>query len=302
LLRDIITRHRRAWAAAYLPDYLRARWTTELSTVADELNRHVAVKGRTPTYKQFARFAYAVANHWFNGDLAGLYAAIGEKAPATARRVDLLPGTARDFVRSVYAALGGTSYGDDLRINNFPDADRQRQLARLATASLRYLQISEALGREPEPTEFGAGRYEWGWADNQADGWSRYPAGHPRRPTHRSRRFADAERPMSDRHVTNRNHNPPDCATWSVSSGRRTYLLVELKPPAGRWCSLSESGRYAISESGRYAILGFRHRPRAVASVRAVRGGRRLRGSGRSSFVGTEWVVWPSLRCVASWL
>ena len=174
ILRDIITRHRQGWTRRYRADYLRHRWTTELTTTARSLHRHIAAKGKPPTFRQFASFAAATANHWFNGDLASLYTAIGEKPPATPRRIDLLPTTAHDFVHAVYAALGGQYYNDDLRTTDFPTADRYRQIARLASASTYYLQISEALGRTPEPSEFGANRYEWTWATDLDHGWPLY--------------------------------------------------------------------------------------------------------------------------------
>ena len=171
ILRDIITRHRRWWTDNYLAAYLRSRWTNELTAVARELHRTIAAKGKTPTFRQFARFAAPAANHWFNGDAAGLYTAIGEKAPATPRRADLLPIGAHDFINAVYTALGGEPYDDQLRITDFEASDRFRQISRLATASIYYIQIAEALGRLPEPSEFGANRYEWEWANVLDKGW-----------------------------------------------------------------------------------------------------------------------------------
>jgi hypothetical protein len=155
----------------YLTEYHRHRWEHVLSSVARELHRHIASKGKAPTFRQFAKFAATAANHWFNGDLAGLYMAIGEKGPATPRRVDLLPTDAHNFVHAVYLALGGQHYSDDLRVTDYPAADRFRQISRLASASLYYLQISEALGRNLEPSEFGANRYEWDWASDIDQGW-----------------------------------------------------------------------------------------------------------------------------------
>ena len=174
LLRDVITRHCRSWTHAHLEAYLRHRWSHELSNVARELHRFIAADGKAPTFRQFAGFAASAANHWFNGDLAGLYTAIGEKAPAVPRRVDLLATTAHDFVNAVYTELGGEQYDELLRITDFSVADRFRQQSRLAAASLYYLQLTEALGRAPEPVEFGANRYEWDWAGGIEQGWHVY--------------------------------------------------------------------------------------------------------------------------------
>ncbi|GGT65386.1 stress protein [Actinomadura citrea] len=174
ILRDIITRHRRGWSDRYLDSYLQERWTQELTAVARELHRRFAATGKAPTFRQFAKFAAGTAGHWFNGDLAALYTAIGEKAPDTASRVSLLPRDTRRFIDTVYAELGGRPYEEHLRITDFPTADRYRQRSRLATASTRYVQIVEALGRPPKHTEFGAGRYEWDWADGLERGWPLY--------------------------------------------------------------------------------------------------------------------------------
>ncbi|MFB9831148.1 hypothetical protein [Actinoallomurus acaciae] len=174
ILRDIITRHRRGWTRRYLAEYLYYRWNHELTTAARELHRFLAAKGKAPTFRQFARFATPAANHWFNGDLTALYTAVGEKAPAVTRRVDLLPIDAHDFVDAVYARLGGQRYDELLRITDFPAANRFRQQSRLAAASVYFLQIAEALGRIPEAAEFGANRFEWEWAGGLDKGWPIY--------------------------------------------------------------------------------------------------------------------------------
>ncbi|MGV9308717.1 hypothetical protein ACWDLG_35545 [Nonomuraea sp. NPDC003727] len=174
MLRDILTRHRRGWTNRYLDDYLRHRWHTELTTVARELNKTIAASGKPPTFKRFARFAAKAANHWFNGDLSGLYTAIGEKAPSTPPRVDLLPIAAHDFVDALYTELGGQPYEELLRVTDFPLADVYRQKSRLASAGVTYLQMSEALGRTPDPKEFGVSRYEWSWAGGPDQGWPIY--------------------------------------------------------------------------------------------------------------------------------
>jgi hypothetical protein len=168
------TRHRRGWARAYLDHYLKHRWTDELSTVSRELQRHIATKAKPPTFRQFAKIAATAANHWFNGDLARLYTAIGEKAPKTPRRHDLLPGTADALIHAVYRALGGQYYDDNLRISDYAAANRFQQMSRLASSSPRYVQITEALGRPPQPDEFGASRYDWEWTGDLQQGWTRY--------------------------------------------------------------------------------------------------------------------------------
>lgn len=177
VLRDIVTRHRRAWADAHLEGYLRDRWDSELRAVAREYNRRLAGKGKPPTFKQFASFATDAANHWFNGDLGAVFASFGERAPATTERIDLLAGDPLEFVRTVYQALGGdealpreAAWGDRSNYN------RNWQVGRLASEATRYLQLHEALGRPPEPEEFGAEKHNWEELGGLDVGWRRFVA------------------------------------------------------------------------------------------------------------------------------
>lgn len=173
-LRDIVTRYRRAWAATHLEAYLKHRWDSELRDVAREHSRRVAAKGKPPTMKQFAGFAAPAANHWFGGDLAALYASLGEVAPATPERVDLLPGDPYTFVRSVWTALGGQHLPEETAWKDRPAFDHQWQIGKLASRSLHYLQLAEALDRAPTPKEFGANRITWDSFGGEDQGWQRY--------------------------------------------------------------------------------------------------------------------------------
>lgn len=176
ILRDIVTRHRRTWAATHLDGYLKHRWDRELREVAREHSRRVAAKGKPPTIKQFASFAAPAANHWFGGDLAALYAALGEVAPATPHRIDLLPGDPYTFVRGVWTALGGQHLPEEASWKDRPAFDHQWQTGKLASGSLHYLQLAEALGRPPTPKEFGADRITWDSFGGEEQGWRRYTA------------------------------------------------------------------------------------------------------------------------------
>lgn len=176
ILNDIVTRHRRAWADTHLDAYLAVRWETELRTVAREYSRRTASRGgKAPTIKQFAAVGADAANHWFGGDLARLYAGVGERAAVTPRRVDLLVGDPAGFVRTVYRILGGgPPLSDHESMTDGGARNRQYQLERLATQATKYLQLYEALDRPPTPKEFGSDRVDWvalGWEET---GWQRF--------------------------------------------------------------------------------------------------------------------------------
>lgn len=171
-VRDVITRHRRAWAEQYLGAFVEGRWRSELEEVAHQHHRFVAAKGRPPTLPQFARFAITAANHWTGGDLGALYTAIGEPTPSQQERpTRLLTEDGYDFARRVYQELGGKPVDHDTWVNNPEETQRQWQLSRLATESLRHLQLQEALGRPPTAKEFGAQRLTWPWPGEETEGW-----------------------------------------------------------------------------------------------------------------------------------
>lgn len=177
ILNEIVTGHRRAWSSVHLDDYLRLRWDGELREVAREYNRGFAARSKPPTIKQFASFAAPAANHWFGGDLAALYAALGEKAPVRTTRVDLLTGDPLTFVRTVYAGLGGgPSLPREAAWQDRDAANRQWDLRRLATEALIYLQLAEALGAPPTPEQFKADRLRWEALGGLEVGWPRFQA------------------------------------------------------------------------------------------------------------------------------
>lgn len=171
ILRDIITRHRRAWSSQHLDAYLRHRWHSELREVAYEFNRHTAARNKPPTFKQFARVAVPAANHWFGGDLVAVHAALGERSPTTTARHDLLAGDPFDFAYAVYTALGGGPIPEGV---SGPEAARQWELRRFASEALRYLQQYEALGRPPTQEEFGTHRLRWEHVGGEEAGWKKF--------------------------------------------------------------------------------------------------------------------------------
>jgi hypothetical protein len=183
-LRDVVTRHRRAWTAASFERYLRARWEEELRAVGREYNRLMEEKGKPPTPRQFAGRAVAVTNHWFGGDLAALYGALGEKTPLQPERVALMPADRAAFAWSVFRALGGTPFRRERVVASREAADEQNErgevyntLKRLAELSLWYVQLKEALGRPPELKDFGRGKFEWAATTLAGDietAWTRY--------------------------------------------------------------------------------------------------------------------------------
>lgn len=183
-LRDIVTRYRRAWAERYLHSYLCTRWESEIREAGRLHAQAIAERGKAPTAKQFARSAALPTNHWFGGDMAGLYGALGEKSPIRPERMTLMPTDRRGFALRVFARLGGKPSESRLAGVSGEDYDaqaaeqnRNAALAWFGGQSLRVIQLEEAIGRPPELTEFGRPTFEWRsaiLADDPLEAWQRF--------------------------------------------------------------------------------------------------------------------------------
>lgn len=160
-LRDIITRHRRSWAQENLDRYLRTRWETDLRVSATAYHHHVAEKSKAPTLKQFARIASPVANHWFGGNLSGVYGALGLTAPATPVRADrLVPADPDNFATRLYERLRGQPYQLPPTWNEDPEErERHNSYSSLASSCVDYLQLEEALGECPALKTYGRAKF-----------------------------------------------------------------------------------------------------------------------------------------------
>jgi len=167
-LRDIITRHRRAWAEQHLQKYLRTRAENDVREAARVFHVKSAERGgKPPTPKQFARTAVVPANRWFGGDVAALYRAFGERSPISPVRVRVVPEDVEGFVARVYTALGGVEVASSPE--GFDQASREehsREIsdnhnkAQLANKALEYLCLEESLGRPPSLKQFGKAGFE----------------------------------------------------------------------------------------------------------------------------------------------
>jgi hypothetical protein len=156
ILRDIITRHRRAWTEANLAGYLQSRWKTELQDAGQEYHRHLAAKNKAPTIKQFARIAAVAANNWFGGDLSAVYGVLALKSPVTSpvyEPVAVLGGRG-SVIQHLQAELeqlapppAGASAGER--------EAHKIWVWQLATRMRKWIELREALGHAPDLRQFG---------------------------------------------------------------------------------------------------------------------------------------------------
>jgi hypothetical protein len=154
ILRDVITNHRRAWTEKYFKAYLKSRWEAEITQAGHTYNLLVQERGgRVPTIKQFARAAAPATNHWFGGNVCGLYSAIREKCPVEPKRIQLMPADIVGFAKKLYESLPSQPF-------RFPDGKdassyRAGYIEEIATLGIKYIQLEEGLGRPPELQELG---------------------------------------------------------------------------------------------------------------------------------------------------
>lgn len=177
-LRDVLTRHRRLWTERNLDNYLRARWGSELREASREYGKFSNVKGKPPTLKQFGRFGEVPANHWFGGNVSGLYAAIGQQCPIVPVHARLLTRPVDRFAFRVFTVLGGKPTRWEDLAATIKGRDREQQDAawrnhgnrqKLAELAVWYVQLWEALGRPPELKEFGTGKFAYPGATLDSD-------------------------------------------------------------------------------------------------------------------------------------
>lgn len=174
-VRDVVTAYRRAWAAEHLDSYLRQRWEGELRAVATEYSRRMAARTKPPTFKQFASFGLGAANHWFGGDLAALYAALGEVSPATPERVRIFKGEPHAFLLGVWQGMGGRVLPEDATWKDRDGSAQQWAIQRLTRQSGEFIQRWEATGERPDIKQVGAG-VEWTHLGGEAAGFDRFCA------------------------------------------------------------------------------------------------------------------------------
>jgi tetratricopeptide (TPR) repeat protein len=161
-LRDVITRHRRTWAAAHLASYLAKRSEEEIRAAGTSFHRMLAEKNKPPAPKVFGKKVRGTVDHWFGGDLGALYTAIGEKRPFETRRAQqAVPDDRPAFVQRFAAAIR-SDLRTDLPARDADDAARTADLAisGLAQAAVRCLQMTEQLGRRPSLDEMGRPGFE----------------------------------------------------------------------------------------------------------------------------------------------
>lgn len=180
-LRDVMTRHRRAWAAEHLDGYLRARWQTDLRGAAESYNRALHAKGKPPTIRQTITASNATIDRWFAGDTGHLLSSIGQKGPATRPTyARVMPDDVYEFGRLVHRNLGlveepeVTDWDDKAAVaDNRAARDHNTYRSYAAEKCYGYVQMWEALGRPPAMKEVsgGAGAVRWLNEDDLDQGW-----------------------------------------------------------------------------------------------------------------------------------
>ncbi|MDQ2742896.1 MAG: hypothetical protein M3Z66_11460, partial [Chloroflexota bacterium] len=160
ILRDIVTRHRRAWADNHLDRYLQSRWESEVTEAHHAYHRLFATNGKPPSVKSFASRTADAVNRWCGGDIASLYTAMGEQCPMHPTRRSLMPENVTGLYRAILKHLSIALSIPEGQWIGEAEIARQRAAALLARNIVLYFQFQEALGRPPELKDFGR-KLDW---------------------------------------------------------------------------------------------------------------------------------------------
>jgi hypothetical protein len=152
-LRDIITRHRRAWTQKYFELYLKRLWESEISQAANAFFLKMSEKsGKPPTVKQFVSTASSPTKNWFGGDISLLYTAIGERIPFTPQKRIMMPKDKLSFVKNVAKFLPSKDF--DYFGQQAGEENQKRYVEELAMKALSFIQLYEAIGEMPTLKDF----------------------------------------------------------------------------------------------------------------------------------------------------
>jgi hypothetical protein len=176
ILRDIVSRYRRAWAKAHLERYLHARWEQDIRSVGDAYHRSIADKAKTPTPKQFAKLAGPVPNRWFAGSLEGLASALKLPGPEKQKYQRMLPEDRTAFFDRVLTSIGGQRWEDSSHIEDKDERERRLRRWELARYALEAVQIWEAKGERPLIKEASWTRYRLkaAYGEDVEGGWQAF--------------------------------------------------------------------------------------------------------------------------------
>lgn len=149
-LRDIVSRHRKAWLEASLDKYLEESWKRDLEQASLAYRELEAGRGKPPTAKQSYPKLAGAAKTWFGGDLSRLAGVLELAGPVAEMPVSLsdrgLPGDMRTVRTRVNELLGGTLDGEG---NQRWQMRRRFDLSRHVDTVLTFWQASGELPSRP---------------------------------------------------------------------------------------------------------------------------------------------------------
>lgn len=178
--RDVVTRHRRAWAAEHRDSYLQRRWQSAVRSIAEIYHRTVADRGGKPlTAKQLATLAADTANQWFGGDLTLMCTSFRLPAPMAAPayrqllRCDpwALSDAVWDALNQARRPIGPLRWADRAT----EAVVHRASIDRLAAGAPVYMQVAEASAGNPRAKDVFGTDVRFIPAQFASDsGWARY--------------------------------------------------------------------------------------------------------------------------------
>lgn len=158
--RDVLRRFRESWSSSFLRVYLRKQAEGEIGAFAEQFAKSLALKGKAPSLKSMAKLAVRPANHWFGGDIALLYAAIGEKLDEPSCFVKTVPFDVSSVAYRAFQEFDRLYPNTRKRPDPERDPRRIWALRGLAVEVIRFCEMSAICGSEPSFEAFGRDAFE----------------------------------------------------------------------------------------------------------------------------------------------
>ena len=152
----LLSKYRREWSDKFIGVYLKSIAARDVRTASEAYYRLLAEKGTEPSAARFgaSKIARTVSISWFGGDLSALAHAIGVVPPAQPSRAEpVMPSGLSRFLKFTIERL--MAEAEEPPLPDFSATTGADWHYAAPDLVVHWLQLCEALGREPTLNEVG---------------------------------------------------------------------------------------------------------------------------------------------------